>query len=54
MDENVRIIVTVPKSVREDAKKRADTLGLSMSALVRMLVIEELEKNKKIKKNKKK
>lgn len=45
--ENVRIITTVPKTLREDAKKRADELGLSMSALIRMVLIKEFEKNKK-------
>lgn len=42
--ENVRISITVPKALREEAKKRADTLGMSMSALVRTLMYEYLEK----------
>ena len=41
-EKSVRINITVPEEVREEAKKRADELGLSMSAMVRMLLIKEL------------
>lgn len=42
--ETVRIITTVEPELREKAKEKAKELGLSMSALVRMLLIKELEK----------
>lgn len=43
MSKNVRVNITIPESVREDAKKRADKLGLSMSAMIRMMLVKELE-----------
>lgn len=41
-NESVRINITIPKEIREKAKKRANKLGLSMSAMIRMMLVSEL------------
>ena len=45
-DEKVRVGLVMPKSLRDNAKKLAESKGLDMSSLVRMILIEELKKNK--------
>lgn len=42
MKETVRINITITKEEREEAKKRAQELGLSMSSMLRMLLVREL------------
>lgn len=41
-NDSVRINITIPKEIREKAKKRAEELGISMSAMIRMMLVMEL------------
>ena len=46
-EEFVRVHLTMDKKLKEDGKRLARERGLSLSAYIRTLVIEDLKKDKK-------
>lgn len=49
-DETARIATFIPKDVKADLKKLANAKGLTMSAYIRMLIIEDVNQKKDQKK----